>query len=107
MSNKPLNGSADLLAIAITRIFEESQERTVSLLGEVEGRFEKKVDKLGSDLNQRIDGLEGKVADLGQGFECLGGKVDGLHAQVDGMRVQMNGMSKKIDRLQARQQASR
>lgn len=71
-----LNASTELLAEALRKVFEEAQESTIFLMGEVEGR-----------LDCKIGGIDAKV--------------DGMREQMNGMREQMNGMSKKIDRLQA------
>ena len=71
--DKELNGSTELLAKAMRKVFEEAHEPVVSMIGEAEERLEKN----------------------------LGDKIDNLDGAVEGMREQMNGMSKKIDRLQA------
>lgn len=95
-----LNGSTELLAEALRKVFEEAQESTIFLMGEVEGRLESKIGGLEGRLESKIDGIEGKIDDL---EIRLDSKINGIDAKVDGMREQMNGMSKKIDRLQAGQ----
>ena len=69
-----LNGSSELLAQAIRKVFEETQETTVSLMGDVEKRM-------------------GNVEAV----------VSSLDTDVKGMREQVSGMSKKLDKIQDNQ----
>ncbi len=45
MDQNKMNGSADLLAKAIRQVFVETQENAFSLIGQVEGRLESKIDR--------------------------------------------------------------
>lgn len=67
-----LNGSSELLAKAIRKVFEETQETTVSLM----------------------EGVEKRMGNVETG-------VSKLDTDVKGMRDQVSGMSKKLDKIQA------
>ena len=69
-----LNGSSELLAKAIRKVFEETQETTVSLMSEI--------DKDVKDLK---------------------GEVSGIKGEMSGVKEQVSGMSKKLDKIQASQ----
>jgi len=94
MADTNLNGSVDLLAKAMRKVFVEAVQEGIRPLEKKFDGFEGRI----GGIESRIDGLEGRM-------DGLEGRMDGLEGRMDKFDSRMEEMNTRIGNMESNVQA--